>query len=243
MGRTEPNRMVYCAVACFLAGLLGVVLAMVVPRSLTIIASAFSLAGFAAAIPCSRTAIRRAMPEERRGRGACQVLSRASGILVVLVIIGTLGHVYMDRGYGPAGGATLVKCDSNLRLIHEGIDLYAKAHDGNLPPDLATLAGDPEVGLGPQFFVCPWSRDTPAPAATTQSIAAAFRADGSCSYRYIHRTSAVALLTPRDIVLYEPLSNHDGEGAHFVYGDGRIVWLTPTEASKLIAALEAGRQP
>ena len=38
----------------------------------------------------------------------------------------------------------------------------------------------------------------------------------------------------RDVIVYEPLSNHNGEGANVLFGDGHSEFVTPDEFRRLI---------
>jgi hypothetical protein len=52
-----------------------------------------------------------------------------------------------------------------------------------------------------------------------------------------------ANLTKDFVLAYEPLENHEGRGAHFIFGDGNARWRDAKEARKMIDQLKKGVNP
>jgi prepilin-type processing-associated H-X9-DG protein len=45
------------------------------------------------------------------------------------------------------------------------------------------------------------------------------------------------------VVVYEPVSNHGGDGMQVLYGDGHVDWLNKNQASQMLDDLKAGWNP
>jgi prepilin-type processing-associated H-X9-DG protein len=45
------------------------------------------------------------------------------------------------------------------------------------------------------------------------------------------------------VLAYEPLTNHNGRGANFLFADGHVGWLDAPTATKVVAELAAGQNP
>jgi predicted Zn finger-like uncharacterized protein/prepilin-type processing-associated H-X9-DG protein len=135
--------------------------------------------------------------------------------------------------------ANRVKCASNMRQIGQALLLYANDNQGQFPPKLADLllAGN----ITPSVFVCPDSNDTPSPGATPAAQAAALSSGGHESYVYIPNLSTSA--SADTIVLYEPLSDHNGAGMNVLFGDGHVEFDTKVQAARMIAEIQAGFNP
>ena len=153
-----------------------------------------------------------------------------------------------------AGGYPM--CSSNLRQIGQAIVIYSNAHDRRLPETLEDLLLD-DIEITPYVFVCPGSNDEVVPGvSTTPPIAGdetvrRIRARGLptslddspppalqpryCSYIYVGRGLVMNDVTADTILAYEPLSNHDGDGCHVLFGDGHVKFLERAEAIKLLA--------
>lgn len=63
---------------------------------------------------------------------------------------------------------------------------------------------------------------------------------GRCSYRYFAAGMRWPA-SPGTVVACEPLSNHEDEGIHVLYGDGTIRWIKRDEATQVWAELRAGQ--
>ena len=132
-----------------------------------------------------------------------------------------------------------LKCASNLRMIGQGVQLYANANKGAFPPDVPTLFLGED--LTADTFLCYATNDTRAEGPTTQAVAAALASGGHLSYVYTGK--GMSMQTPPSAVLaYEPLSNHV-DGMHVLSVDGRVQWLDAKQGQKLLAELAAGRNP
>jgi len=141
----------------------------------------------------------------------------------------------------PREKANQVKCGSNLRQIGQAIMMYANDHRGQYPDSFAELISDQD--LSTEVFICPTTNDEKAPVgATTQQTLANFAKPGHCSYIYLGKgmTSAVS---PRHVVAYETLANHNHLGINVMFGDGHVDWLNVSEAKYQIAEIQAGHNP
>lgn len=129
--------------------------------------------------------------------------------------------------------ANRVKCGSNLRQIGAAIQLYAAAHDKQLPDKLATLMLTEDIT--PEVFVCPASDDMRAEGSTPEQWVA-HMGEGTLSYVYYGRGLKFPL-PPDRVLASEPLIDHDGEGLNVLYADGHVDWLDPEHARQVLAGV------
>ena len=133
--------------------------------------------------------------------------------------------------------ANRVHCASNLRQIGQGLLLYANDNRGRYPATLAGVLATQDIEA--KAFTCPSTKDTPAPGATPQAQSQVLAQH--CSYTYMPGLNNAA---PADAVIaYEPMTNHDGDGANFLYGDGHVSWESKQTAAAMIKSLETGQNP
>jgi hypothetical protein len=122
-------------------------------------------------------------------------------------------------------------CSSKLRWIWQSMQLYAADHGGRYPDRLADLILS--LDLPAATLVCPSSGDTPAAGSTNQAVVADLSAGGHLSYIYLG--TGLGPDVPADAVLvFEPLSNHDGAGMNVLLGDGTVEWLDGKQARDLL---------
>jgi prepilin-type processing-associated H-X9-DG protein len=163
--------------------------------------------------------------------------------LVVLFILGGLAWIASfpaDRGAREQ--ANRVKCASNMRQIAEAISAYASSHVGRFPDDLETVLVDAD--LPPNEFICPSSKDTPAPtAAAPQATAAGFRRPGHCSYVYIGKGLTTDMTTPDMIVMFEPLRDHHGDGMNVIFADFHVEWFSKRDGQAILNRVASGVRP
>lgn len=154
--------------------------------------------------------------------------------IAVAVVLPQLGR--------PRESAQRVKCASNLRQIGQSVQAYASDHRGWLPPSLdLLLLGD---YLTPGVVICPSSDDERAEGPTTQAVAAAVRTvPKHCSYVYLGGGHTHQTATSAFVLAYEHRHNHDDRGMNFLYGDGTVRWLDKPQADRVLAELQAGRNP
>lgn len=132
-------------------------------------------------------------------------------------------------------------CASNLRQIGQAILLYANENDGSYPLRLEDLLLTQEIGS--EVMICPASSDTKALGATPEQVAADLSKGGHLSYIYIGQGLNKKTVGPKTIVIYEPLTNHGGEGIHVLYGDGHVTWQDKKEATVILSKLAASHNP
>lgn len=190
---------------------------------------------FLAAIACALMAMlsgiwsARPKPEERR-RSAWIVILIAMLELVSLFKLAS-GSLVRPRDYSPR-----LKCASQMREILLAALMYANERNGQFPPSLDVLLTTEDITA--ETFVCPSSNLTWAPGATDVDQAASMRADPAhyLSYIYLGRGLTNDPNVPLQIILYEPLSDHGGDGINVGYSDGSVAWLDRKQA---IAAINA----
>jgi prepilin-type processing-associated H-X9-DG protein len=135
-----------------------------------------------------------------------------------------------------------LECARNLRQIGQGIAMYVNENGGQFPDDLKTMLEHED--LGPKVMVCPASHDTPAKEGpTSRATANNVMGPGHLSYIYIGKGLHAPELPADAVIVYEPLSNHAGQGMNVLYGDFHIEWLTAAEASGILKQVAAKRFP
>jgi prepilin-type processing-associated H-X9-DG protein len=138
--------------------------------------------------------------------------------------------------------ANRVKCMSNLRMIGQGISLYAMDNKGRFPPDLDALMFTQDLTF--EVLVCPSTNDTKAVGPTTQAALQAMHAEpGHCSYIYVGGSLTSQTATPQHVMAYEPMSNNRGAGMNVLFGDGSVQFLNQRESTYVLAELKAGHNP
>lgn len=138
--------------------------------------------------------------------------------------------------------ANLVKCRRNLEQISTALALYVKSHRA-YPPTVAELFLDESWGdESSEYFVCPSSANEKANGHRYE--VAAFLATRPANRSYIYLGGNLTPASPKNSVLaYEPLTDHEDEGAHFLFKDGTIKWLKTADAKRMIGQLEGGQNP
>jgi hypothetical protein len=175
--------------------------------------------------------VRRASFQEGAGRRQAWFAIATSGFIVVLLIGLLMVRAIADRS----------RCQRNLSAIGSVILMYADEHGGQMPPGLGVLVRD--YGVPPEIFICEKSGDTPAKGATPQQQMADFAKPGHCSYIYLAATRNQHSISQDFVLAYEPLENHSGHGAHFLFPNGWAEWRDETAARKMIEQLKKGVNP
>lgn len=156
----------------------------------------------------------------------------AYGLLMVSILVPSLSRARET--------AQRVQCASNMRQIGMAILLYTNENRGEYPPKLEDLLLTQDINS--LVFVCPSTNDTAAPGATGPAQAPNLSTGGHLSYVYVGAglTNSTSAET---IILYEPMTNHGGDGMNVLYGDGHVEFQTQAEAARLITELNAGHNP
>ena len=137
------------------------------------------------------------------------------------------------------GSMRVVRDASNMRQIGQALMLYARNRQGRYPPRLADLLIDGDITT--EVFVSPQSNDTKAMGDTIEARIAAVESGGHQSYIYVPNLSPA--VDPKTVLVYEPLSLHNGDGMNVLYGDGHVEFVGAKQAAGIIAELKAGFNP
>jgi prepilin-type processing-associated H-X9-DG protein len=175
-------------------------------------------------------------------------------LLFALMLSGVIMLMQPSRG-GSRETANRVKCASNLRQIGAAMKLYAEVHGGRYPYSLETLILQ-HNGLGAVQFQCPTSNDEQPPHRNPEELAAILAAKGrpdsfalaaSRPWTYLSYIYVAGGLgndaSPDAILMYEPICNHDGDGATVLFGDGHVEFLEKRYFRRIVAELQAGHNP
>jgi prepilin-type processing-associated H-X9-DG protein len=164
------------------------------------------------------------------------------------IVTGAIGLLLMPAILLPSlnrarEAANRIKCASNMRTIGQALFMYSNKdpRTGAFPPDLATLAKN-TAELTPDVFVCPSSNDNDASGSNWQQ--SIVPGNGSCSYVYYYdKIKSNSNATADFVVLYDPMKDHDDDGANFLFADGHVDWVPKAKAAAAIKELEARQNP
>ena len=140
------------------------------------------------------------------------------GILVLLIL------VYMllpSHGSRPLALRTV--CSTNLSSIAKSCLTYSEGNRGALPLNLEMLCmGGERAYMSPKQLVCPVSK-----------------------LPYIYISSQTNTADPRNIMAYEPISYHKGQGGNIAFLDGSVRWFNHPETivAETNARIAAATQP
>jgi prepilin-type processing-associated H-X9-DG protein len=158
-------------------------------------------------------------------------------ILAFLIVSYVLPH--LDRAADPISRAEI--CASHLRQIGEAIRLYVNDNHGQYPGTLGALVLTEDID--PSAFVCPASKEAQSSAPTTRQCASQIDSGLCCSYIYCGEGLTSASVTPDTVIAYEsPSHNHNGV-TNFLFGDGRVEYLMPSEVSQVLANIAKSTGP
>jgi prepilin-type processing-associated H-X9-DG protein len=169
-----------------------------------------------------------------RGRGlaiAGLTLGIASVVLWGFLTIGILPSIGRSNQI-----SNRVKCSSNMRQIGLACVLYANENRGNFPPRLEDALINEDITS--DAFCCPSTNDTAAPGPDHKQQAAKLSAGGHLSYVYLGSGQNVSV-SDNTVLMYEPLTNHNGDGINILYADCHVEFLPKAQAQKLIARVTA----
>jgi prepilin-type processing-associated H-X9-DG protein len=144
----------------------------------------------------------------------------------------------------PSVTATQARCRQNMLKIGEGVLLYCNDHQGRFPDSIDELVVNRYAV--PSLFICPEGTDSVATGATPTEQADNLLAGGHLSFVYVGKgmTYLQSNSPPMDTVLmYEPLSNHQGKGANFLFLDLHVGFMPAAYAKAMIDELNAGHNP
>jgi prepilin-type processing-associated H-X9-DG protein len=158
------------------------------------------------------------------------------GVLLGLggIWAGVMGHYEsINRIYR----AHQVRCASNLRQIGLASIMYSNEHQGQFPDSIATVLATQDIST--DVFLCPACIHRPASGVLPE-------VDGPVATSYVYVGAAMHYdleIAGTVILVYEPISNHNGRGMNVLFGDAHVEWWEAERAEKLIAELEAGHNP
>jgi prepilin-type processing-associated H-X9-DG protein len=126
--------------------------------------------------------------------------------------------------------ANRVKSANNLKQIGLGAIMYANAHKGKFPPDLAAMAQEEE--LAASIFVNPRTpHPMPPPDVRTPRDVAAWAKENS-DYTYVAAGKSVS--AGADVVIAYEKSDEVTEGLNILFADGHVEWQPMAEAMRTI---------
>lgn len=131
-------------------------------------------------------------------------------------------------------------CHSNLVQIGQACLLYANENEGRYPDRLEDVLLTQDVTPG--VFVCPGSKDTPAPGRDLPTRAANLMSGGHCSYRYFGKGMTQKTIAADCVIACEVAVNHSSR-TNVLYGDGHVDFVDVTLWRKILAEVNSGHNP
>jgi hypothetical protein len=126
-------------------------------------------------------------------------------------------------------------CASNLTQVYLAITLYANQNGGRFPDKLDTLVRDGSVP--PELLTCPSSKDTPATGTTPQQQAANLTDGKGNHVSYVYLGNGLSFGSPKQLLAYEPLDHHDGEGVNALFSDGTVLFVAKANIPSMVPQL------
>jgi prepilin-type processing-associated H-X9-DG protein len=123
--------------------------------------------------------------------------------------------------------ANRVKSASNLRQIGLAAMMYANDHQGQFPPDLATMVKKED--LTPSVFINPRTDTTPPPAGNADANAE--WVEEHSDYVWLGKGKNANKVTPQTWLAHEKLEGNN-DGINVLFGDGHVEFMTIPEAQQ-----------
>ena len=176
-------------------------------------------------------------------------------LLVAFCILVVLAFILMPmRGGGR--GSPRVACMSNLRQLGLLMTQYAAIHNNEYPDSFETLILFNSPNFHAKILICPTSNDKPPTYQTVSELAqrlgsagrpdnfAAAASKPSLHLSYIYCGNGLTgKSSPKSILGYEPLANHNGRTINFLFRDTHVESIPAAVALKMIKELQSGHNP
>jgi prepilin-type processing-associated H-X9-DG protein len=114
--------------------------------------------------------------------------------------------------------ANRVKCQSNLSQIGMAMLLYSNENKGKAPPDLGTLLLTQDLTV--DVFTCPSGHGMPHGVRNMKPEDQAKWVNEGGHYEYLKPKVVLTKLAADDVIVYEKVDAHDGDGMNILYADG-----------------------
>jgi len=130
-------------------------------------------------------------------------------------------------------------CKSHLRAIGKAILQYTQDNAGHYPDSLGTILLMESVSSS--VFRCPSSNDWVSVKPTAREQAAEIDSGKCCSYIYPGRGLLVGDVAADQVIVFEPLSNHNGDGMNVLFGDGLVEFVFKAQGASILNQVSAGK--
>gem|GEM_PF-1460475 len=136
-------------------------------------------------------------------------------IVAISVIVAYVGGNGMKNAWAMQ---RKIQCSKQMQTIAAGLATYDYRFDGSQGPPVAFLR---KHGYEDRALRCPRHR---ASESNFVIVGPVKRSGGDA----------------KQVALYEPLSNHDGEGANVLFADGHAEFVKPGRYQELISRISGG---
>ena len=128
------------------------------------------------------------------------------------------------------------QCPTNLRMLGQGLLLYANDHKGKYPQTLGEVA---EEDMAWNAFICPATNKQPPPADVQKDPKKLTAwANQNLDYIYLGATMNPNMPAER-ILVYENPANHPGAGVNVLFNDGHVELLKEADFERQLKAQQA----
>jgi hypothetical protein len=174
------------------------------------------------------------LPPRKAGAGL------TAGRMAVLIVVGGglvayLLYLAVSPSVHRAREASRrASCSTNLMQIGSSLLLHANRNGGRFPDALEDLVANGT--LPAELLICPSAHDhTPAPGQSSLEQAANLAKGKHQSYVYAGKGQTYRMT--KQVLVYEPLELHDGQGVNVLYNDMTVQFLPRAAAMTAIPAL------
>lgn len=169
-----------------------------------------------------------------------RVFEVAFGIAAIAFLVAISLPSFQGAGDVP----NIIACARNLTEFSQYLNLYSASYAGIYPDSLQTLILLSPEPIPSSLFVCAGSDAVAAPEISRLELINAITKDPEQSVSYVYAGAGLTRASSPDCVLvYEPLSNHNGDRINVLFLDARVEHWERARAEKLIAELQAGHNP
>ena len=179
--------------------------------------------------------------DPRVGGKGLSIAGICLGCVSLVVVIPMMIAILLPALNRAREQANRIKCASNMRQIGQEMAMYANANGEHFPDKLEDLLQfDPTISRS--VFICPSDDKVPPSSTSLQAAQQEIASGKNCSYVYLGG-DLTAAVSPDTVLMYEPFTDHQGQGMNVLFGDLHVEWLPRSEAQKILDQQAGGKRP